>query len=96
MLSCEYNEEFIRTRFDYYTGLELQSIGMRYVSNTDPTYKYITENYSGVEQRYNFSKAKMGKLLENFDPSLTEWENMRNHGFDRIWDCGNDVFVWTL
>ena len=37
----------------------------------------------------SFQKHKLPKLLCSFDPSLTEWENMRLHGFDRIWDCGN-------
>jgi len=30
--------------------------------------------------------------LETFNPDLTEWENMKVNGFDRIWDCGNLVF----
>ena len=30
--------------------------------------------------------------LEKFDESLSEYENMKNNGWDRIWDCGNIVF----
>ncbi len=37
-------------------------------------------------------KHKLPKLLEKFDNELTEWENMQINGFDRIWDCGNNVF----
>jgi len=31
--------------------------------------------------------------LEHFDSKLTEIENMTNNGWNRIWDCGNHVFV---
>ena len=45
--------------------------------------------------RIKYQKHKLPRLLNNFDPDLTEWENMKNNGFDRIWDCGNDVWVWN-
>ena len=41
-----------------------------------------------------FQKKKLENLLENFDPNLTEWENMKNNGFDRIWDCGHSKWVF--
>jgi len=37
----------------------------------------------------NFQKHKLKTILPTFDPTLTEWENMKNNGYDRIWDCGN-------
>jgi hypothetical protein len=42
-----------------------------------------------------YQKHKLEKLLPIFDPLLTEWQNMQNNGYDRIWDCGNDVWEWT-
>lgn len=33
-------------------------------------------------------------MLENFDHKQTEVQNMVNNGYDRIWDCGNKVFVF--
>jgi hypothetical protein len=30
-----------------------------------------------------------------FNPNLTEWENMKNNGYDRIWDCGNFKYEWS-
>ena len=41
-----------------------------------------------------FQKHKLKNLLSVFDSNLTEWENMKNNGFDRIWDCGNGKWVW--
>ena len=49
----------------------------------------------GYLQRYHrmgFQKHKLKNKLENFDPELSEWENMQVNGYDRIWDCGNMVF----
>jgi hypothetical protein len=39
--------------------------------------------------RFGFAKHTLSKRLAFFDPSLTEWENMKNNGWDRIWDCGS-------
>ena len=30
--------------------------------------------------------------LEIFDPLKTEYENMLENDWDRIWDCGNTVY----
>lgn len=51
------------------------------------------KNYHSRESRNKYQKHKLKNLLENFDPKLSEIENMVNNGFDRIWDCGNKVFV---
>jgi len=40
-------------------------------------------------------KHKLKDKLALFDPKLTEWENMQNNGYDRIWDCGNLVFKYN-
>lgn len=31
-------------------------------------------------------------MLDKFDPNMTEYENMTNNNFLRIYDCGNLVF----
>lgn len=32
-------------------------------------------------------------LLKNYDPNLSEQENCKNDGIDRIWDCGKKKYV---
>jgi len=54
------------------------------------TYRYSTELFSRVK----FQKHKLPDLLEDFDLSRTEYENMRMNNWDRIWDCGNAKYVW--
>ena len=51
------------------------------------------QNGQYVGSRYKFQKHKLKHILNVFDESLTEWENMINNGYDRVWDCGNRVFV---
>jgi hypothetical protein len=34
--------------------------------------------------------------LKDFDPVLSEWENMQMNGYDRIWDCGNFIYEMIL
>jgi len=36
-------------------------------------------------------KHKLTKL-KTFNNKLSEWENMKNNNYDRIWDCGNYIF----
>lgn len=33
-------------------------------------------------------------VLEKFDETQTELENMRNNGYACLYDCGNRVFVY--
>jgi hypothetical protein len=46
-----------------------------------------------LESRQKFQKHKLKDKLEVFNAELTEWHNMQNNGYDRIWDCGNMVFI---
>jgi hypothetical protein len=42
--------------------------------------------------RYQTQKHKLESVLEDFDPSLSESENMRNNKFFQIHDCGHAIF----
>lgn len=74
-------------------GRLYEAIGFEYVRTTDPSYFY-TSNYTLFENRVKYQKHKLHKLLEIFDPDKTEWENMQANGYDRIWDCGTDVWIY--
>ena len=75
------------------TGNLYQQLGFEFVKNTSPNYWYIISNTS-LSNRIKYQKHKLQSLLPSFDPKLTEWENMLNSGFDRIWDCGNSVWIF--
>ena len=63
---------------------------------SEPNYYYLDNNYNKRMNRIKFQKHKLEKELKNFDKNLTEWENMLNNGYDRIWDCGNLVYAMNI
>lgn len=68
------------------------NIGFSLDHVSSPNYWY--HKHDGILQsRIRFQKHKLASILTIFDPKLTEWENMKLNGFDRIWDCGNLVFL---
>lgn len=54
----------------------------------------INKNNAERLNRMNFQKHKLKGILENFNEELTEWENMQANKYDRIWDCGNNSYVF--
>lgn len=76
-----------------FNGNIYRTLGFVFSHTSPPNYWY-TKDYRNVFHRQKFQKHKLATLLEIFDERLSEWENMQNNGWDRIWDCGNDVFVW--
>jgi len=74
------------------TGSVYRAIGFEYSHSTPPSYHY-TKDYVYFENRIAYQKHKLKDKLDVFDPSKTEWQNMQENGYDRIWDCGNDVYI---
>jgi hypothetical protein len=75
------------------TGTVYEKLGFVKTATSSPNYWY-TSRYQTFENRMNYQKHKLKDKLSQFDPRLTEWENMAAAGYDRLWDCGNSVFVW--
>lgn len=71
-----------------------QQLGMTEESSSPPSYFY-TKGGSRMN-RVSAQKHKLKELLENFDPSVSEGENMKSAGFHRVYDCGNHVYTCTL
>ena len=68
-------------------------MGFAYDHTSKPGY-YYTKGYNRMS-RLRFKKHKLAGILDNFNPDLTEYENMNNNGYSRIWDCGNMVYLWS-
>lgn len=63
-----------------------------YYSHTSlPNYKYFKNGK--IYPREEFQKHKLKDKLDIFDSNLTEYQNMLNNGYNRIWDCGNLVYI---
>lgn len=71
-------------------------LGFVFEKNTTPNYWYFSLKLPyEVYHRYSFRKSELHKKLQNFNADLSEWENMKLNGYDRIWDCGNLKYIWT-
>jgi hypothetical protein len=65
--------------------------GFKFIKNTPPNYWYLkTNNYLHREHRFKYRKDVLVK--NGFDKNKTEWEIMKQEGYDRIWDCGSMKF----
>jgi len=75
----------------YSQGNVYKNLGFEQVGPVSINYYYIKNNR--LESRNKYQKHKLSKILQNFNASLTEWENMKNNGYDRYWDSGQLTFV---
>jgi len=64
------------------------------VGETDINYWYWKHGTDYIESRMKYQKHKLNEVLEVYDESKTEYENMMMNGYTRIWDCGNLKFVY--
>lgn len=91
----EHNPDRVLTYADrrYSDGNLYKQLGFEFDGMTKPNYIYIKglNHYS----RQKFQKHKLKTKLKNFDPDLTEAQNMFNNGYRRMWDAGHYRFVWS-
>lgn len=76
-----------------FTGRVYEKMGFLHSHNSSPNYFYYSRHKT--LSRYQAQKHKLGNILDNFDQSKSESENMFNHGYRRYWDCGMGVFIWN-
>ena len=75
----------------YSKGGVYSKLGFEFKHQSDPNYWYVKSGK--VYHRSGFQKHNLRTVLPDFDKNLTEWENMYNNGYNRVWDCGNHVFI---
>ena len=77
------------------TGKMYRTLGFNLISKSKPNYWYFVLSSQSFDliNRVSCQKHRLKGFLKKFDPDLSESENMRNNGYDRIFDCGNLVFV---
>lgn len=67
------------------------AIGFKLDKISPPNYWYFKR--SKLESRVKYQKHKLKHLLETYDETKSEVQNMHDNGYGRIFDCGNLVFV---
>jgi len=77
------------------SGQVYNHCGFSYDSITGPNYWYFYKHaIDKLYSRVSFQKHKLKNKLDQFDESLTEYQNMIMNSYDRIWDCGNMKYVY--
>jgi hypothetical protein len=76
-------------------GNVYKKLGFKFIKNTNPNYFYFKENENILYKREKFQKHKLNDLLNVYNPSISEIENMINNNYRIIFDSGNMKFVKT-
>ena len=69
-------------------------MGFKFSHQSPPGFGYVHPNKKTVESRLKYQKHKLINKLKIYDETISAWQNMKNNGYDRIWDCGNVTFRW--
>lgn len=69
-------------------------IGFELQGTSPPSYFYVKAG-KPMGSRNQWQKHLLESKLSEFDPGLSEKENMKANGYYRIWDCGQMIFVLT-
>lgn len=77
------------------SGHLYSALGFTLVHQSPPNYFYVTKNGQYAGTRNQWQKHTLKSKLVNFDENKSEIANMNNHGYQRIWDCGQLLFVFT-
>lgn len=77
-----------------FSGKGYEAVGFKLQHISKPGYYYV----NGLKRlsRLGFRKHLLASKLKVFDPKLSERENMRLNGYNRIYDCGNAVYLCRL
>ena len=78
---------------DKFSGKSYYEAGFKLDRESQPSYNYFYKHDLTPLSRLTFQKCKLKNLLEVFDENLSEWENMSNNGYMRLFDYGNYVFI---
>lgn len=89
-----YNPKIVKTFADrrWSSGNVYEKNGFILDHISEPGYVY----FKGLEtyHRVQFQKHKLETVLEQYNPNLSEYQNMLNNGYHRYWDCGQLVYYY--
>lgn len=82
----------------YGTGNVYRQLGFQKVRRTKPGYYWADRNV--LHNRMGFQKHRLAALheagsLKFYDEGMSETENMRMNGYEKYFDAGHDVWVFT-
>jgi hypothetical protein len=79
----------------FFSGEVYSKLGFVKLKDSPSGYCYVGADLKKYN-RVSFQKHKLKDKLAKFDPEKTEFENMRQNGYHRVWDAGQSVFSLEL
>jgi hypothetical protein len=76
----------------YGSGELYRKAGFIHSHDSPPNYWYFKQGSVKLESRVKYQKHKL--VEAGADASMTEWQIMQQQGYNRIWDCGNAVWIY--
>lgn len=75
-----------------FTGTVYEKLGFKYSHTSNPNYVYTKMDTGEVLTRYQCQKHRL--VEQGFDANLSEEQIMLQRGFNKIYDCGNAVYIY--
>ena len=75
------------------SGKAYKALGFEYLGRSAPGYFWIDKDGNQLS-RYQTQVKDLDYVLDDFDETESEYENMKRHGYYQIWDCGNLRFLY--
>lgn len=77
----------------YFNAHAYEKFGFIFNGITKPNYYYFKNNSSYLESRIKYQKHKLQNILNIYDPSKSEFDNMLDNKYFRIYDAGNSRWI---
>jgi len=74
-----------------FSGEMYRESGFTQLEDTKPGFFYFKG--ADVASRESMQKHKLKDRLKDYDDTLTADQNLLNNGWDKVWNCGNSVWV---
>ncbi len=75
-------------------GRSYEKVGFKYLTRTPPNYYYFKIGGYELESRFKYQKSKI-KDFKGYSPLKSEYEIMKDNYYLKIYDCGNNKYIWN-
>lgn len=75
-----------------FRGNMYEKLGFKKIKDTTPNYWYFNNN-GILESRIKYQKHKLKNKLKKYSENLSEYDNMLNNGYLRVFDCGSKMYL---
>lgn len=86
-----YTEIYSYADMRYSQGKLYYALGFELDHINNPDYYYIIDGKR--KHRWGYRKDMLKNMFENYDKNISEYDNMLNNNYDRIWGCGTIKFT---